>query len=156
MIGKIWKIPLNGETEFKQKGMVYRVNIGNKYYIGSTKLPLSLRASKHNYKIKNGSKTKFHQEAIKNNIFKVKCEEIYCGEDYIDVENKMILESLEDKNCLNMIVVKQTKERKKELSRKRGDCKLCGKEIMKKNMARHLRQMHHVTKFDIFKKKAKI
>lgn len=153
MIGKIVKITLDDEEEKKVKGLVYKVNIGKKFYIGSTKMKLNQRQHKHNYRIRNGSKSKFHQEAIKNNIFKVKCEEIYSGEDYLEVENKMILESIEDKNCLNMRVVKTTAERRKEQKSRKGECPLCGLVLMKKNRARHLRNKHNVTKFDFLCKK---
>ncbi len=149
----IGKITLVAPKETCIEGVVYKVKIGNKFYIGSTKMKLKIRANKHNAQIKNGSKSKFHTELRNNNIFKVDCQEIYRGTEYLDIENKLIYESLNDKNCLNMKVVRSTKERKRALNNKKAPCKLCDKVIMKKNMARHLRHMHNVSNFDLFSKK---
>lgn len=153
MIGKLALISIDNNLI---DGIVYKVKIGNKYYIGSTKMKLTIRANKHNNQIKNGSKTKFHSECINNNIYKVKCEEIYRGINYKDVENKLILESLNDPNCLNMKAAISNKERRREQNNKKTDCKLCGKVMMKKNMNRHLRQMHNVSKFDFICQKVKV
>jgi len=153
MIGKITLIK---PIEIIPEGYVYKVNIGAKYYIGSTKLKLSQRANKHNYHIKTKPKCKFHIECVNNNIFKVKCEEIYKGKDYLEIENNIILESLNDPNCLNMKAVKSNKERRRKQNNIKTECRLCGKVIMKKNMRRHLRQMHNVTDFDFICQKVKV
>jgi hypothetical protein len=147
MWGKIVKITLDENDVDEINGIVYKVNIGNKYYIGSTKNKLNERENKHNFKIKNGSKTKFHDECIKNNIYKVKCIELYRGTDYKEIENKIVLESLNDKHCLNMKAVISNKERRKEQRSVKGKCELCGVEMLKKNLKRHKQNFHKVSLF---------
>ena len=139
----------------KIQGTVYKVEIGDKFYFGSTKEPLNKRANKHNYKIRNGSKTKFHIECQNNLIYNVKCEEIYKGDDFQEYENKLILENINNPNCLNMKVVKADEERKKQLRKKKTTCQLCDKEITCKNMSRHLKNIHKVSNDQFFGKKVK-
>jgi len=143
MLGKLFVIPLYNESD----GRVYKINIGDKFYIGSTKMGLKIRANKHNTKLKSGSKCKIYEEARLQKVDKLYCEEIYYGKFYKDIENEMITKHLGKENCLNMRVVKTTPERRKMMLNKKKQCDLCGKLILSKNMARHKKNIHKVVPF---------
>jgi len=78
----------------QMKGTVYKIEVGEDIYVGSTILKLCRRQGEHNFylkKIKN--KIKLYQECIKNNIDKIICIPLETKE----IENDFEIRELEQK-----------------------------------------------------------
>jgi len=55
------------------KGIVYKIEIGDELYIGSTEEKLCVRQGKHNYELKKFPHRKLYKACIDNGIDKIKC-----------------------------------------------------------------------------------
>ena len=55
------------------KGIVYKIEIGDELYIGSTEEQLCVRQGKHNYELKKFPHRKLYKACIDNGIDKIKC-----------------------------------------------------------------------------------
>jgi hypothetical protein len=55
------------------KGIVYKIEIGDELYIGSTEEKLCKRQGKHNYDLKKKPHRKLYKACIDNGINKIKC-----------------------------------------------------------------------------------
>ena len=55
------------------KGIVYKIEIGDELYIGSTEEKLCVRRGKHNYELKKYPHRKLYKACIDNGVDKIKC-----------------------------------------------------------------------------------
>ena len=55
------------------KGIVYKIEIGDELYIGSTEDKLCVRQGKHNYDLKKFPHRKLYKACIDNGVDKIKC-----------------------------------------------------------------------------------
>ena len=55
------------------KGIVYKIEIGDELYIGSTEEKLCVRQGKHNYDLKKFPHRKLYKACIDNGVDKIKC-----------------------------------------------------------------------------------
>jgi len=55
------------------KGIVYKIEIGDELYIGSTEDKLCVRQAKHNYDLKQFPHRKLYKACIDNGVDKIKC-----------------------------------------------------------------------------------
>ena len=55
------------------KGIVYKIEIGDELYIGSTEEQLCVRQGKHNYDLKKFPHRKLYKACIDNGVDKIKC-----------------------------------------------------------------------------------
>ena len=55
------------------KGIVYKIEIGDELYIGSTEEKLCVRQGKHNYDLKKFPHRKLYKACIDNGVYKIKC-----------------------------------------------------------------------------------
>lgn len=144
------------------KGYIYEINIGDKKYIGSTKMTyLANRQSAHNRDLKKNIKQNpLFEECRKQNITKIVCELI----EVVEVEDKKQLRTIEQsyidnlKPELNLSRALRTKEDERLDSNKRGrkyynrnkekmntiiNCD-CGGTYVKRNITRHLETKKHL------------
>ena len=146
-------------------GYIYQINIGDKKYIGSTKMKyLCERQQKHNQELKQGKKqTPLFEECRKQNITKIICELI----EKVEVENIKELRTIEQKYItelnpqLNMFRAIRTQEdikkdgcirtkkymekNKEKLKSKRSElveCPICNIQITRGCLSRHKKRQH--------------
>tara|TARA_R110002110_G_scaffold26703_3_gene97801 strand:+ start:138 stop:536 length:399 start_codon:yes stop_codon:yes gene_type:complete len=131
-------------------GIIYKIVVGEEIYIGSTKLKyLSQRQSSHNQGLRNPNSKDYNYLLYKfcreNNVEKIICELI----ETVDNENIFIKEQeYMDllKPTLNHYRAFQTEEQKieqkKEHTKIKANCPECGKEMIKNNINRHIRDIH--------------
>ena len=55
------------------KGIVYKIEIGDELYIGSTEEKICVRQGKHNYDLKKFPHRKLYKACIDNGVDKIKC-----------------------------------------------------------------------------------
>ncbi len=97
-------------------GIIYKIEIGQELYIGSTREILIERERKHNYMLKNKNIVKLYETCRTNNINKITLIEI----EKVKVENKKELFIIEQKYInelqptLNMCKAHRTEEERKE------------------------------------------
>ena len=131
-------------------GFIYKIEVGEDLYIGSTKLKcLSQRQAVHNYNLNNPNSKKYniylYRFCREHNVSKIICEII---EEVDDTE--LVLLEQEYINMLepslNSYRAFQTIEDRKEQFRinnkKKSKCPECGKEMLKKNINQHIRNIH--------------
>ena len=56
-----------------KKGMVYKIELQDEIYIGSTETQLCQRQSRHNYDLKKNPNLKLYKKCIEQGIDKIKC-----------------------------------------------------------------------------------
>ena len=95
-------------------GIVYKIEINDNVYYGSTIQQLCKRQSRHNWNLRHNPKQNIYQCCLNNGIEKIICIEIYNGEDYINIENDYI----KNNDCLNMRWSISSKERINEQRKK--------------------------------------
>lgn len=95
-------------------GKVYKIEIGDKIYYGSTKQQLCKRQSRHNWNLRNNPKQLLYKTCIEENIEKIICIGLYDGDDYKEKEQEYIRDNM----SLNMRHSILSIERKKETREK--------------------------------------
>ena len=152
------------------KGYIYEINIGDKKYVGSTKMTyLCNRQQKHNQELRENIKQiPLFEECRKQNITKIICELI----EVVEVEDTKQLRSIEQsymeklKPELNLFKAIRTKEderldsikrqekyyninkekileKKRERDKKKIICE-CGVSTNKNHLTRHLKSKKHL------------
>ena len=151
--------------KWKKQGIVYKVEVGDKVYYGSTTQKLCNRQARHNFNLKQKNGSNFYKECLKQKIEKIICKEIYRGGNYIQKENEYIINN----ECLNSIKAftnrledkkkyyndnkhlwkdyykdnkdkwnTEDKKNKTEIRVKQKiTCDICGKEMLKYSLNRH-------------------
>jgi hypothetical protein len=110
---------------------VYCIYLGNEIYFGSTKNPLNYRQNKHNFRLKEGiCKNKLYEKARELGIKNLELNLLYEGEDYLDIEQELILNT----DCLNMLAVKHDRERYLRLHREAQKRYILKKKSQKLNL----------------------
>lgn len=98
-------------------GIIYKIQVNNFIYYGSTSQQLCKRQASHNYKLRNNYKQKLYQECINQNINNIKCELVEVCDNSIlkERENFYILNC---NNSLNLRHSKSSLERMKETNKR--------------------------------------
>ena len=134
-------------------GFIYKIEVGENLYIGSTKHKLCDRQARHNYILNNPNDNNYNLLLYRffreHNIEKIICELI----ETVDNSELRILEQeyinmLEPK--LNTNRAYRTKEEKKEYEKKykrktdkiKGNCPICNKLMTKKYINTHINTFH--------------
>ena len=131
-------------------GFIYKIEIDNQIYIGSTKNKyLSQRQQQHNHTLNNPNRKGYNSLLYKfcrtHNVSKIICELI---ETVDDTELKIL-----EQEYINMLepslntyrayrTEEELKEQWKEKNNKKSKCPMCGLEINKKNIKRHIKNIH--------------
>ena len=129
-------------------GFIYKIEVGEELYIGSTKKKLYYRQSQHNYTLNNPNNKSYNYPLYKfcrtHNIEKIICELI----ETVDDNELLLLEQEYIKMLeptLNIRRAYQTKEERKEQNRlknKKSKCPICDKLMIKKNINKHIGRIH--------------
>jgi hypothetical protein len=131
-------------------GFIYKIEVEGELYIGSTKNKyLSSRQSLHNHNLNNPNSKCYNTPLYKfcrtHNIEKIICEMI---EEVDDTELKILEQEYINKlePSLNTIRAYRTEEELKEQirlkSKKKSNCPICDKLMIKKNINKHIRNIH--------------
>jgi hypothetical protein len=134
-------------------GIIYKIEIDNQIYIGSTKLKLYQRQGQHNQCLKNPNNKDYNIYLYKfcreKKVKKIICELI---EEVDDTELRILeqeyIKMLEP--SLNTRGAFQTIEEKKEqliLKNKKNNniksnCHICNKEMLKRSIKKHIGRIH--------------
>jgi hypothetical protein len=131
-------------------GFIYKIEVAGELYIGSTKEKyLCNRQGKHNQGLNNPNDIHYniylYRFCREHNVNKIICELI---EEVDDTE--LILIEQEYMNMLeptlNIRRAFQTEEQLKEQKRlhdkKKSNCPICGNEMLKHSINRHIRRIH--------------
>ena len=138
-------------------GFIYKIEVGEELYIGSTKKKLYYRQSQHNYTLNNPNNKSYNYPLYKfcrtHNIEKIICELIE------EVEDSELL--LLEQEYINMLeptlnsyrayrTIEELKEQWKEKNKKhnpinnkkKSKCPMCGLEMNKRSINRHIKNIH--------------
>ena len=130
-------------------GIIYKIEIGEDLYIGSTKQKLNQRQTKHNQGLNNPNDKNYNGYLYKfcreKKIEKIICELLETVEDtelvLLEQEYITMLEP-----SLNIRRAFQTEEERIEQIRlhckKKSKCPECGLEMNKKSIKTHIRNIH--------------
>ena len=133
-------------------GFIYKIEIGEDFYIGSTKNNyLSQRQSYHNYSLNNPHRKNYncplYRFCREKKVKKIICELI---EEVEDSELKIIEQEYMDmlEPSLNTYRAFQTKkqrlEQQKKQNEKKGNCPICNKEMRKNNINKHINTFNKI------------
>jgi len=128
-------------------GFTYQITVHDRKYYGSTKKKyLCQRQGAHNVNLRNGNNADIYKYCREHSVSKIICEVIYEGDDYISVENECIKN---DPTCLNMRRsgernMDRLRERQNKNNKMRACCDICGKELLKRCIPEHKRNIHHL------------
>jgi len=155
------------------KGIIYKINIDNEIYIGSTtEQYLSTRQSHHNYSLRNRVESAYlYKKCIEKNITKIICEFIkyveYENLDELRIEEELTRQeynaTLNEVKCYRsneerlendrnwyhknkekrQDYIEKNKEVIKQKKNQKINCPICNKLITKYNMKRHIDSQHH-------------
>ena len=131
-------------------GFIYKIEVEGELYVGSTKLKyLSQRQSNHNQSLNNPNDSHYnyllYRFCREKKVKKIICELI----EEVDDSELVLLEQeyinmLEP--SLNTIRAFQTreeyKEQKKKYNKKKSNCPICNKEMLKHNINKHIKNIH--------------
>ena len=137
-------------------GFIYKIEIDNKLYIGSTKQKyLCKRQGEHNYYLNNPNTKNYnlllYRFCREKKVNKIICELI---EEVEDSELKILeqeyIKMLEP--SLNVIRAYRTEEECleqklldiKKQNQKKSNCPICNKEMLKKSIYRHINTFHKI------------
>lgn len=134
-------------------GCIYKIVVGEEIYIGSTKIKLLTRQTKHNYRLNNpndnGCNLPLYIFCREHNVKKIICELI----ETVDNENIFIKEQ-EYMDLLNPTLntyrafrteeqrLTYDRERMKKRNKIKDNCPICNKELIKNNIKQHIRTIH--------------
>mgnify|MGYP003649552361 CR=1 FL=1 len=131
-------------------GFIYKIEVEGELYIGSTKNEyLCNRQSVHNYQLNNPNNSHYniylYRFCREKKVKKIICELI----EKVDNEERVLLEQeyitmLEP--SLNSQRAIRTKQEKLEQillkNKKKSNCPICNKEMLKNSINRHIRNIH--------------
>jgi hypothetical protein len=134
-------------------GIIYKIVVGEKIYIGSTKLKLCQRQSQHNQGLRNPNSKDYNYLLYKfcreHNVEKIICQLI----ETVDNENIRIKEQ-EYMNMLDPSLnrhrafqteeqkIEQQKDYMKKKNKIKSNCPECGMLMIKNNIKQHIRNIH--------------
>ena len=135
-------------------GFIYKIEVGEECYIGSTKKKyLSQRQQLHNQCLNNPNNKDYNGPLYRfcreHNIEKIICELLETVDDSeLRILEQEYITMLEP--SLNSIRAFQTEEERleqklldiKKQNNKKSNCPICGLEMIKKNINRHIRRFH--------------
>ena len=135
-------------------GFIYKIEVGEECYIGSTK-NINMRQSSHNQALNKPNhkdyNIPFYRFCREHNVKKIICEKVEQVEDNnIKIKEQEYINNL--KPILNSNRVYQTEEerqeQKKMLNKKhnsrKSNCPICNKEMLKHNIKRHVLRKHNI------------
>tara|TARA_R100001463_G_C3396711_1_gene207547 strand:- start:18 stop:428 length:411 start_codon:yes stop_codon:yes gene_type:complete len=135
-------------------GFIYKIEVGEECYIGSTKNILQ-RQTTHNQGLNNPNSKDYNIPLYKycreHNIKKIICKKVEEVEDNnIKIKEQEYINNL--KPILNSNRVYQTQEEKEEqkkiLNKKhnniKSNCPICNKEMLRQNIKRHILRKHNI------------
>jgi len=133
-------------------GFIYKIEIGENLYIGSTKYKyLCDRQYIHNYKLKNGCQYNLYRFCREKKVEKIICELIETVEDSeLRILEQEYINKLQP--TLNSQKAYRTEEEYKEqmrlinkkYSQKKSNCPICDKLMLKRNIKRHINTFHKI------------
>ena len=135
-------------------GIIYKIVVAGEIYIGSTKVKyLCQRQSQHNQCLRNpnsiGYNTPLYIFCREHNIKKIICEVIEeVDNDNITIKEQSYIDLLNP--TINTYRAFRTEEqrltydteRMKKRNKIKDNCPECGKEMIKNNINRHIRDIH--------------
>ena len=131
-------------------GIIYKIEIDNQIYIGSTKYKyLCDRQGEHNYRMRTIGNRDYniylYRFCREKKVKKIICELI---EEVDDTELLLLEQEYMNKlqPSLNIRRVYQTEEERleqmKEHNKKKSNCPICDKEMLKNSINRHIKNIH--------------
>jgi hypothetical protein len=131
-------------------GFIYKIEVGGELYIGSTKLKyLCQRQTEHNQALKNPKNTHYNGPLYRfcreHDVSKIICEFI---EEVDDTELRILEQEYMNKlkPTLNIRRAYRTEEERLEYHKKhnkiKSNCPICGKEMIKNILKRHIKNIH--------------
>ena len=126
-------------------GFIYKIEVEGELYIGSTKKKLYDRQSNHNHDLNNPNSknynTYLYRFCREKKVEKIICELIETVDD-----NELVLLEQEYINMLeptlNTRRAYQTEEELLEYNKKKSNCPICGKLMLKRHIKKHIRNIH--------------
>ena len=134
-------------------GFIYKIEVEGELYVGSTKNKLYQRHSLHNHYLNNPDSKNYNNPLYKfcreHNVKKIICELIEIVEDselkILEQEYiKMLEPSLNTYRAFQTIeeyLAQKLLENKKQ-NQKKSNCPICNKEMYKRNINKHIRNIH--------------
>ena len=128
-------------------GFIYKIEVEGELYIGSTKQKLYDRQTRHNQSLNNpndkGYNLLLYKFCREKKVKKIICELLETVEDseLILLEQEYI-KMLEPN--LNTRRAYRTEEEKKEYDKKKSNCPICNKEMLKNHIKRHINTFHKI------------
>jgi len=134
-------------------GFIYKIEIDNELYIGSTKQKLLKRQADHNYEFNNSNRKDYNNPLYRfcreKKVKKIICELI----EKVENDELLLLEQeyinmLEPKLNTNraFITNKEKIEYKRKQNKinnkKKSNCPICNKEMLKNHINRHINTFH--------------
>ena len=130
-------------------GFIYKIEVEGELYIGSTKNKLYDRQGEHNYRMRTIGNRDYniylYRFCREKKVKKIICEMI---EEVDDTELvlleqeyiKMLEPSLNSHRAFQ--TEEEYKEQKNLHNKKKSNCPICGKEMLKNNINRHITNIH--------------
>ena len=130
-------------------GFIYQIKIGEDFYIGSTKKKLYYRQSQHNHILNNPNNRSYNYPLYKfcreKKVEKIICELIETVDDteLVILEQEYIKMLEPTLNTNRAIRTEEERLEQKNLhNNKKSKCPICGKEMIKNNINRHMKSNH--------------
>ena len=134
-------------------GIIYKIEVEGELYIGSTKQKLNNRQALHNHNLNNSNRKDYniylYRFCREHNVSKIICEMIEEVEDselrILEQEYITMLEpSLNSYRAFQTIeeLLEQIRLKNKKQNNKKSNCPICDKLMIKKNIKRHIKEVH--------------
>jgi hypothetical protein len=129
-------------------GKIYRINVGDRFYIGSTTLSLNQRWCNHKQMIGMRSRLYRAMAECEGDMMMWLVENFPCNSraELVARENFHILQHRDDPQCLNMVLSYRTPEEKRAYHKQYRETKKqceCGAHITAGNLATHRKSKLH-------------
>ena len=126
-------------------GFIYKIEVEGELYIGSTKLKLCQRQYQHNHEFNNSNRKDYNNHLYKfcreKKVKKIICELLETVEDSeLRILEQEYINMLEP--TLNTRRAYQTEEELLEYNKKKSNCPICGKLMLKRHIKKHIRNIH--------------
>jgi len=133
-------------------GKIYRIVVGDSFYIGSTTLSLNQRWCNHKQDI--GRRSRLYQAMRENDVGTIQLVENFPCRSRAELtarENLWIMQSLGDSICLNMrrghLTAEESRAYHKQYREKKILCE-CGMHITAGNIATHRKSKRHAERLE--------